>query len=713
VTKVVIVVCKLDQLALTEALTHFRTRDTDVTVVCNFDVSELSVEAALATIHPLPMTYADLSKAAGRTTGSRRVWLKIRDDGWVRERARQADLLVALDTTSVYAVWELAKRYPRPAAVHGLAPALRALDEGLGTRESRSAEALHAIRDRGGIALRGARNASVFAVKRSVRAAVSPAVMRTGVGSAVWSRLVALPSIPDRVRVKMAQIVTKSMAQAGRPADSSRTALRATMHIHNVRRKADLLAAVARREALTGEVQALRAAIGVELGIADEHYANGSFRAAAASLRRAMSLVFRRTIHYDRVEVSPLVKDPAGFLSAWRRSTVVQALHAPRGRAVPAAPRPTDRPLRLLIATSGNDNFVTEIRRHYEQMPGVETRFLNFRDDKRRYALSTDTATMLEYILSGRSAYGAHVQEWLEPYVEWADTIFIDWCVAGAVMFTLLDPATTRVIVRLHSYETFAFWPHLVDFTRVDDLVFVSEHLCDITTAVLPQLAAAGTRLHVISNAMDLLAYPREKSPDARFTLGLVGVGSVAKDPRWAVEVARLLRQRDDRYRLLLFGDEVEAELSAASRAYYRSLADDLSDLEPSGAVVRLGQVHDIPAALVDVGVILSTSVRESFHCALVEGAASGAVPVVRNWPFFAATTHGAHTLFPPDWVVETPAAAADRIWAVTQSEEIWRETGRDASLLAIKQWDWTVTQRSFDELFLGAVAVELPSRPE
>jgi glycosyltransferase involved in cell wall biosynthesis len=712
VTKVLIIACKVDQLALTEALTHFRTRGVDVTVVCNFDVNKLSIDAALATLHGLPTDYADFSDAAGRARGSRRVWLKIRHDRWVRRQARHADLLVAMDMTAVYAVWELAQRYPRPAAIHGLAPALRALDDGLVPSGSRVSGAARAVLARGGIAIRGARAAGVSAVKRGMRATVSPAVTRTALGSALWSRVATLPSLPDRLRNRTAQIVTRSMGEAGRHADAARTARQATTHMHNPRAKADLLAAVARREALTGELGMLHEAIAVELGIADDLYEQGSFRPAAASLRKAAALVFLRTLHYDRVELSPLMEDSAGFLAAWRRSPAVQALRAPRGRSAPAAPRPTDRPLRLLIATSRNDNFVTEIRRRYDEMPGVETQFLNFHHDNRRYALTNDTVKMMEYILSGRSAYGANVEERLEPYLEWADTVFIDWCVAGAVMFSLIDPATTRVIVRLHSYEAFSYWPHLVDFTRVDDLVFVSEHLRDITSTILPQIERAGTRLHVLSNAMDLLDYPREKPPEARFTLGLIGIGSVAKDPRWALEVLRLLRQRDERYRLLLFGDEREAEKSAASRAYYQQFAKDLADLEPSGAVVRLGQVEDVRAALVDVGVILSSSIRESFHCGLVEGAASGAVPVVRNWPFFANTRHGAHTLFPAEWLVETPAAAADRILSLTQSEELWREAGREASLLVIKQWDWTVTHRGFDELFLG-VTEEPTSRPE
>ena len=111
------------------------------------------------------------------------------------------------------------------------------------------------------------------------------------------------------------------------------------------------------------------------------------------------------------------------------------------------------------------------------------------------------------------------------------------------------------------------------------------------------------------------------------------------------------------------------------------------------------GRPTTYPPRSRDVGVILSTSVRESFHLGLIEGAASGAVPVVRNWPFFAGRAAGARSIFPADWIVETPAEAADRIIAHTASEEVWRKTGEAAAEHALITWDWSVTQAEYDRL--------------
>jgi glycosyltransferase involved in cell wall biosynthesis len=146
-------------------------------------------------------------------------------------------------------------------------------------------------------------------------------------------------------------------------------------------------------------------------------------------------------------------------------------------------------------------------------------------------------------------------------------------------------------------------------------------------------------------------------------------------------------------------GGGLNPAASAAARDYHDRLERDLAELEPSGAVRRLGQLDDVPAALDEVGVILSTSVREGSPCGLVEGAASGAVPIVRDWPFFAGRPNGARRLFPAEWVVGSPSEAAERILAVTADEETWNKTGQAVAEHALSTWDWTVIQHDFDRL--------------
>ncbi|MCI4065219.1 glycosyltransferase family 1 protein [Micromonospora sp. R77] len=689
---------------LIEALERFRSRGATVTVACFFNSDDLVIDPALAEVRsfavPGEQRDARFRKALGRAAANRKIWLHARRNAWLRQRYRSADLLVALDARAVHTVWEMAQRNTRAGAHYGLVPAQRALDaarsESIGKRLERQVVAA------AGIGSRGARRAATQTVRTTLRKATGQTIMSNPAGAWFWTRAVAAPRVPDRLRSKLAVRLHDSAVRAGRPAVGARAASAAVHRISSPGTRADVLTKAAQAELALGHVPTgLHEAIEAQLAVADGLLPKDTKKAAAA-VSRAFSLASNRVLHFDRLS-SPMSADPGGFLAPFRASEAARKLSRARGRLAPAAPAPTDRPLRLLVTTLINDNFLQEILERYRAMPNVEVRFLDLYEDPVTRPLALSGSTVMEHLLAGESSYGAKIEDWLRPHLDWADTVFVDWCQATAALFTLHDPGTARIIVRLHSFEAFNFWPHLVDFSRVDDVVFVSEHLRDLSTAVLPQLTGTdGPRLWVVDNAMQLQRYPRVKAADARFTLGLVGFSSVAKDPRWAVEVLRKLRERDERYRLTLIGSDFNNRTSKPAKDYGKLFSRDLAELEPLGAVRRYGQTDDVPAALQEVGVILSSSVRESFHCGLVEGAASGAVPVVRDWPFFAGKPHGARTLFPADWVVDTPDEAAERILAATATEEQWRETGRAASEHTLKTWDWSVSQVDYDRLLLG-----------
>jgi hypothetical protein len=78
------------------------------------------------------------------------------------------------------------------------------------------------------------------------------------------------------------------------------------------------------------------------------------------------------------------------------------------------------------------------------------------------------------------------------------------------------------------------------------------------------------------------------------------------------------------------------------------------------GAVDEVGQVDDVATQLRDIGVVVSSSTRESFHLAVAEAVLSGALAVVRDWPALARFG-GAHGVWPDSWIVTTPAQAAWR----------------------------------------------------
>ncbi|WP_329037224.1 hypothetical protein OHT61_10690 [Streptomyces sp. NBC_00178] len=508
------------------------------------------------------------------------------------------------------------------------------------------------------------------------------------------------PRLSDERLVGIARWATSRMARLDNPVLAERVLGMAGHRIQDPRTRADVLAEGAEARLGLGYLpRHLTQAYAAELACADEHYKAGRRKAAAASAAKALILAFHRVAHLDGL-TSPLATEPARFTAPLRRSRTLRALRAPRGRSAPAAAPPAGRSLRMLFLHSGNDNFLPAVLGRYRQHPDTEVRVLNTAADPVTAPLAKGMGRMIASGIGVPSAYADQAEEALRPHLDWADVVFVDWCTAAAAFLTLVDPGSARVVVRLHSFEAFSYWPHLVDFSRVDDLVFVSEHLRDLVLSTLPRLREAhAPATHVIDNAVDLTPFDLPKDPEARFTLGLVGIGQVAKDPRWGLEVLRILRRQDERYRLHLVGGGMNPSAGPALARYHAAYVEELTPLVAAGAVRTSGQTDDVAAELKGVGVILSTSVRESWHLGLVEGAASGAVPVVRDWPFFADKPHGAHSLFPRDWVVSTPQEAAERILAVTGSEETWLEEGHKARNEALSRWDWDVVGPRFDAL--------------
>jgi hypothetical protein len=286
--------------------------------------------------------------------------------------------------------------------------------------------------------------------------------------------------------------------------------------------------------------------------------------------------------------------------------------------------------------------------------------------------------------IAGRKALPTAAEETFRRHLEWADVVFVEWCTGLAAL--QVDPGETRVVVRMHSYGAFTMWPHLMDFSRVDDVVFVSDHLRDLAVAVVPALQGPDApALRVVPMAMQLRRFVRPKGADARFCLGVIGASKMVKNSRWAVAVVRELRRHDDRYTLALLRGKLQ-EPNTPAQAYAGALREDLAELAPTGAVEVLSHTEDVPAALQEIGVVISSFVRESFHMGLVEAVASGALPVVRDWPFFPGAPA---RLFPPDWVVATPEEAARRILGLTDTEERWREATDQAAAHVLDRCDW------------------------
>jgi glycosyltransferase involved in cell wall biosynthesis len=667
--------------------------DVRVHLVGTFAQKQIDADWGIDTVHRVATDGANLDwRTRGRALHAHpheRFWAYVGGDDKVLRLAEAADVIVAVDSKAYYSGWELARLNAAAHACVGFGAAqrlVRAMKEGRAPSVS-VPDATHA----GPASDQLSDGALLLGHEK---------VLGNRIGSAVARRVPLLP-LPQQTRVEVTRSVMTGLFGRREARAAVATASAVAQRLRDTGSRAEVLRTATRRALSQGLTpDTLLASAEADLAHADRLFAADDAGEAAVFVHHALQTAFHRVAHIDQRE-SPLPKRAEEFARLVTASTVGAAATAPQGRARPAADHEQDRPRRLLVVTDGNDNFLGLIREHYESNPDVELRFLDIADYPGIKRLANDRRRLIAHRLGADPMYGFTAEQHLRPYLDWADTVFIDWCAAAATLFTSVDPGTARIVVRLHSYEVFSSWPRLTDFSRVDDLVFVAEHIRDLAMRSVPALTGPqAPRTHIVDNGMDLSGFALPKNPGARFTVGVVGIGQVAKDPLWALRVIQELRRRDERYRLVMIGGDMDTRNSQAAAAYQRSFQRKLAPLVKEGAVERRGATTDVRGNLRDVGVILSSSVREGCHVGVMEGAASGAVPVVRDWPFFAGQKHGASTLYPADWVVSTPEAAAERILAVTADEETWAEHCRESEKHALASWDWPVVRGEFDRLF-------------
>lgn len=380
-------------------------------------------------------------------------------------------------------------------------------------------------------------------------------------------------------------------------------------------------------------------------------------------------LVCEALMHPDlnaNAENPPIVRDPDGLLAPLRGSGVWALLTEQQTPEGSTAPERLDGRARVLLLPGAYPKFSKGVVAALSESSEVEV--VNLQDYGSPFG-NTGVRPQ-EILVRLRHALGMPPGETgeLAGFFVGCDAVFADWADKGAMIASLFTPPETRLVVRMHGVDGLSLWPHLMDWSRVDDVIFVSEHLCRVVNSILGS-RLDGVNQHVIGNFVDVDKFAAESSADAHLTLGMVGWAQKVKDPLYAVEILSKLRQHDQRYRLKLVGADFPIRQARVAEDKYaqafreRILADDVVD-----AIDFVGYSTDLPRHLRGIGFALSTSLRESWPVGPTEMVAAQAVPLYRDWPVFRDV--GGPRLIFGDWVFDTVDEAVERILALRDRDD-------------------------------------------
>jgi len=513
------------------------------------------------------------------------------------------------------------------------------------------------------------------------------------VGRVAWRAHLLVPTRAD-VLVDTSRQVAKAYSDRGHLEDAAAVLRSAEAQAGGSGARIELAAARAMAELEAGLVpDDLEAVIEDALTEADRHLDGGEVTLTSARLADALALAYHPARHFGETP-SPLLVDHRRFAGQFDRSSAMQAmLEDPGPRRRPVREHRTER---VLVLAYDNRTFIDPIAAEY-RADGVEVRVRDIATDlgmRGRLSLRGLVEARLRYGLDGtRPGLPGH----LSDDVAWAETIFVEWGHRALVWASLARGIEAPLVTRVHRYEAMTPMPLLTVWSSVERAVFIAPPIRAVVEATAPSLLRSPTQVFVVPNRLELARFQTDKLPESDHTLALVGWNKVVKDPAWALDVLAALRVTDERWRLLLVGEQKPADSLEASFDYHEDLTKRIVKLRD--AVEVTGFTHDVPGMLRRVGAILSTSRFEGTHEALLQGAASGALPVVRNWPELRAWG-GPASIYPPEWVVDSPQAAAARILAATPSPPE-SEAAQAAQRWALATMDWSVVAPSFDAVVL------------
>ena len=384
--------------------------------------------------------------------------------------------------------------------------------------------------------------------------------------------------------------------------------------------------------------------------------------------------------------------EEAAIWDAWPFARNLETALSPRP-ASPAEPRAPaalvgrDDPRTRVLIVSSNWRFISPLIEHAQDEAGADFVFRTV--DFQSLTLAHKAAQPRGYFFfdrpfaqAGWSQIRAAAPDFAD-LVDWADVVMVEWANQPAVVLSQMLPPGKRLVVRLHSYEAFANWHYFIDWARVDETAFVAEHVRSIFFAQNRLARAADLKTSIVANRQDFDRPVPARDAEAKRTICMVGWATANKDPVFALETLKALREDGSDWRLRLVGGGWRPQadaLEAEHRARFEAMLDD-PDL--SGAIDFVPHTDTPLEELAKAAYVISASHREGTHEAVVEGLAMGCIPVIRDWPM-VARFGGARSQFADfaEQIVRTPAEAADLIrsspWT-RKGAEVLRRRARQA----------------------------------
>jgi polysaccharide pyruvyl transferase CsaB len=212
----------------------------------------------------------------------------------------------------------------------------------------------------------------------------------------------------------------------------------------------------------------------------------------------------------------------------------------------------------------------------------------------------------------------------IEAAAHWADIVWLEWANQMAVHVTNKVPQIKdkKVICRLHGYEVFTDLPTQINWSVVDQLIFVAKHKQQIFNQKFKIQFQPQT---ILRNGVNTNKFTIAENKQNTKRLVLLGHINFRKGLPLLLQFYHELLRHDPEYYLYIRGDFQDHRLEVAALTM-------INELSLSNKLEFVDWVDDLNTWLADKSHILSFSLEESFHYAIGNGMAAGMKPVIHAW---------------------------------------------------------------------------------
>jgi len=227
----------------------------------------------------------------------------------------------------------------------------------------------------------------------------------------------------------------------------------------------------------------------------------------------------------------------------------------------------------------------------------------------------------------------------IDEYLTWADVAHFEWAQELLIVATKMIPKKCKIVCRLHSNEAFNGKSNMINWDKVDDLIFVNNNVQSIACSnyIIANNKPINSVMHVVSHDLDFNIFKPKLNRTMGYKIGISGHIEYKKNSPLYLYAFHALYNYNKKFKLYIAGEHTDLRLQVYFDHYIK---------ENKLPVIIEGRNNDMSKWYEDKIFLLNTSIFEGCFYSASEAMYMGVIPLIHNWP--------GSTMYPKEFIWNT-----------------------------------------------------------